>query len=360
MNNSLTFASATKEEATRFSARSGLRDSVPGVRMVSRSHFLLLLSAVAVSGGVGEPVAVSVHVRDRVTSTVGSSVVLPCTFKSDYSDYTTMEITVIWKVKVFYTGSVLFNVTNRSKGGKDFVDEVHTNVNGRYKLAGDPRQKVASLEVENVTLGDSDQYFCRVEVKRQGLRAFMDESNPGVTLEIIGSPIILRVSVKAINTTQPIVQCLAEGQPFPKIIWIDPQNNKLPANSSDTSVTSGPGKYQILGELRNPMFGGTYTCVVVSDQGNSSQSIYLPSKGQVRHLLLYIIGILVGSVILVILVVILLLMQRRKKGKAEFNPTSKRAQRSLQQYSKVSMCQQQQIPSVVPCASVQDTEGSDK
>ncbi|XP_032874291.1 sialic acid-binding Ig-like lectin 15 isoform X3 [Amblyraja radiata] len=273
MNNSLTFASATKEEATRFSARSGLRDSVPGVRMVSRSHFLLLLSAVAVSGGVGEPVAVSVHVRDRVTSTVGSSVVLPCTFKSDYSDYTTMEITVIWKVKVFYTGSVLFNVTNRSKGGKDFVDEVHTNVNGRYKLAGDPRQKVASLEVENVTLGDSDQYFCRVEVKRQGLRAFMDESNPGVTLEIIGSPIILRVSVKAINTTQPIVQCLAEGQPFPKIIWIDPQNNKLPANSSDTSVTSGPGKYQILGELRNPMFGGTYTCVV------ERQSLTQPAKG---------------------------------------------------------------------------------
>lgn len=138
------------------------------------------------AGGVGEPVAVLVHVRDRVTSTVGSSVVLPCNFKSDYSDYTTMDITVIWKVKVFYTGSVLFNVTNRSNGGKDFVDEVHTNVNGRYKLAGDPRQRVASLEVENVTLGDSDQYFCRVEIKRQGLRAFMHESNPGVTLEIIG------------------------------------------------------------------------------------------------------------------------------------------------------------------------------
>ncbi|XP_051876572.1 uncharacterized protein LOC127572887 [Pristis pectinata] len=312
---------------------------------------LLLLTAVVGSGGAGEQVAVAVDVPSRASGTVGSSAVLPCTFKSSYAEYTTVEIVVIWKVKVFYRGPVLFNVTNRSKGGKEFENTVYTNINGRYRLAGDPRQGDASLELENATLNDNDQYFCRVEIKRQGLSTFMAETNPGITLEVLGVPVILRVSVNVINATHSTVECLAEGQPSPDIIWIDPHNKRLPVNSSDTPVTLGPGEYQTLGELHHPKLGGNYTCLVVNDQGNATQSVHLPKTGQSRHQLIYIIGILVGSFVLVMLIAIILLIRRRKSGKVEFNSASKRAQRNSVQYLKVNG-QEQQTSAAEPLTQV--------
>ncbi|XP_072113673.1 uncharacterized protein [Mobula birostris] len=305
--------------------------------------FLILLTAVVISG---DPASVSVEVPKRVKGTVGHSVVLPCTLKSPYTEYTTIEIVIIWKIKVFYEGPVLFNVTNRSKGSKEFENEVHTNIKGRYKLAGDPRKGNAALELQNATLDDSDQYFCRVEIKRQGLGTFKAESNPGITLEILGAPIILHVSVNVINTTHSTLECLAEGQPSPNIIWIDPHNKRLPVNGSDTPVTPGPGKYQTLGELRHPKLGGNYTCLVVNDQGNNTESVHLPKTAQSQHRLIYIIGILVGSIFAIILIVIVLVILRRRSGRAEFNPTRRRAQPNSSEYSRASVRLQQTSPVV--------------
>ncbi|XP_062905656.1 uncharacterized protein LOC134347242 [Mobula hypostoma] len=300
--------------------------------------FLILLAAVLISG---DPDLMSVEVPERVNGTVGHSVVLPCTLKSPYTEYTTVEIVIIWKIKVFYEGPVLFNVTNRSKGSKEFENEVHTNIEGRYRLAGDPRKGNAALELQNATLDDSDQYFCRVEISRQGLGTFKAESKPGITLEILGAPIILHVSVNVINATHSTLQCLAEGQPSPNIIWIDPHNKRLPVNGSDTPVTPGPGKFQTLGELHHPKLGGNYTCLVVNDQGNSTESVHLPETAQSQHRLIYIIGILVGSIIVMILIVIVLVILRRRSGRAEFNPTRRRAQPNSSEYSRASVRLQQ-------------------
>ncbi|XP_059830178.1 sialic acid-binding Ig-like lectin 15 [Hypanus sabinus] len=307
---------------------------------------LILLTAVVISG---ELPSVSVEVPSSVNGTVGRSVILPCTLKSPYTEYTTVEIVITWKIKVFYTGSVLFNVTNRSKDSKEFENEVHTNTKGRYKLAGDPRKGNAALELQNATLDDSDQYFCRVEINRQGLNTFKAESNPGITLEILGAPIILRVYVNVINATYSTIECLAEGQPSPNIIWIDPHNKSLPVDGRDTPVTPGPGKYQTLGELHHPKLAGNYTCLAVNDQGNTMQSVHLLKMVESQHRpqwLIYIIGILVGSVLVVIVLVIALVMLRRRSGRAEFNSTRKRAQPNSSEYSKVSV-RLQQTSSVV-------------
>ncbi|GCB67271.1 hypothetical protein scyTo_0015103 [Scyliorhinus torazame] len=247
-----------------------------------RAVWLLLLLSLPGSEGV------LVEVPRRVNGMVGNPVVLPCNFTSPYTGYTTFEITVIWKVKTFYKGPVLFNSTNRARNEEGFENVVHTNVNGRYRLAGDPRQNDASLELRSATLEDTSQYFCRVEVKRQGLPPYMKETNPGVILKITGPPIILNMFIQVINATQFTLVCLVRGEPAPNILWIDPQ--RLPVNGSNTPVTRGPGKYQVVGELHGPKLGGNYTCKATNSQGDVTHNIYFAVVNEDRALLKVIIG----------------------------------------------------------------------
>ncbi|XP_078071327.1 sialic acid-binding Ig-like lectin 15 [Mustelus asterias] len=286
-----------------------------------KAVFLLLLS-VPILGSDG--VSVSVEVPGNVSGTVGHSVLLPCTFTFPYTSYTTFEISVIWKVKMFYKGPVLFNSTNRVRSQEAFENVIHTNVNDRYRLAGDPRESNASLELRNATLEDNSQYFCRVEIKRKGLPPYMQETNPGVTLKITGPPTVLNMSIQAINDTQFTLVCLVRGEPPPNIVWIDPQNNSFPVNGSNTPVRRGPGKYQVVGELHGPKLGGNYTCKATNNQGNITHIIYFTGFSEGRVLLKVIIGVLIGSLLSIILIVIALVMWRRKSGSITFNRETKR------------------------------------
>ncbi|XP_067838214.1 sialic acid-binding Ig-like lectin 15 [Heptranchias perlo] len=310
-----------------------------------------LLLSVPGSGSNGVPM--TVKVQSRVRGRVGSSVVLPCTFNSSYSHYTTVEITVIWKMEEFFKGPVLFNSTNRAKAHEQFENVVNTNVNGRYGLAGDPREKDASLELKDAALGDNSQYFCRVEVKRPGLPTFMIETKLGTTLEVTGLPAILNLSIQAVNATQFTIVCLVEGEPSPTIMWIDPKNNRLTVNGSNTTVTRGPGKYQIVGELHDPKLGGNYTCVATNDQGSVTHTIYFAVVDEDGLLLKLIISILAGSLVLVILIVIALAIWRRKRGTAKFTPQSTGYKQDSSKYCKVNLDQQQ---SVVICTAAKPME----
>uniref|UniRef100_UPI00398E6183 sialic acid-binding Ig-like lectin 15 n=1 Tax=Pristiophorus japonicus TaxID=55135 RepID=UPI00398E6183 len=306
---------------------------------------LLLPLLLSVSNSGSNEVPLSVEVPRRVSGMVGSSVVLPCKFNSPYSQYTTVEITVIWKMKVFYKGPVLFNSTNRVKAFTgDFENVVHTNINDRYGLAGNPRQMNASLELKNAMLDDNSQYFCRVEVKRQGLPAFMDETNPGTILEVTGPPAILNLSIQVVNVTQFTLVCLTEGEPSPNIMWIDPQNNRFPVNGSNTLIMQGPGKYQIIGELHDPKLRGNYTCVATNSQGSVIHAIHFTGIDEEWSLLRFIICVLVGSFLLIILVVIGLVIWRRKRG--TFTPQTARNQLDSSKYCKVSLHQLQSLPEV--------------
>ncbi|XP_038661835.1 sialic acid-binding Ig-like lectin 15 [Scyliorhinus canicula] len=277
-----------------------------------RAVWLMLL--LSLPGGEG----VSVEVPRMVNGTVGSPVVLPCNFTSPYTGYTTFKITVIWKVKEFYRGPVLFNVTSRAINEEGFENVVHSNVNGRYRLAGDPRQSDASLELRSATLEDTSQYFCRVEVKRQGLSPYMKETNPGIILKITGPPTILNMYIQAINATQFTLVCLVGGEPAPNIAWIDPQNQSLPVNGSNTPVMRGPGKYQVVGELHGPKLGGNYTCKATNSRGDVTHKIYFAGVTEDRALLKVIIGALCGSLLLIIAIVVGLVMWRRKSGSITF------------------------------------------
>ncbi|XP_041041398.1 sialic acid-binding Ig-like lectin 15 [Carcharodon carcharias] len=310
--------------------------------------WLLLFVSVPVPVG-SNGVSLSVGVPRRVNGTVGTSVVLPCKFSSPYTQYTTFEITVTWKVKVFYIGPVLFSSTNRAKLDGEFENVVNTNVDNRYRLAGDPRRNNVSLEVKNATLDDNSQYFCRVEVKRQGLSPYMEETNPGITLKITGPPTILNMSIHAINETQFTLVCIVKGEPTPNIVWIDSRNNSLPVNGSDTPVTPGPGKYQIVGELHGPKLGGNYTCMATNNRGSVTQVIYFTGFGKDQTLLKVIICASAGSLILIILIVIALVIWKRNRGKATFTPATKSYQMDSLDYSEVKLCQQQSIPEAL-CA----------
>ncbi|XP_067885298.1 sialic acid-binding Ig-like lectin 15 [Heterodontus francisci] len=310
--------------------------------MKALSLLLPVLLAVLSSGS--DRVSVSVEVPRRVDGSAGNSVVLPCKFRSSYADYTTFDITVIWKMKVFYTGPVLFNSTNRLKTSKIFENVVHTNINGRYRLAGDPRKKDASLELKNAMLDDNSEYFCRVEVKRQGLPPYMDETNPGTILKITGPPAILNVSIQTINDTQFTIVCIAQGEPSPNIMWIDPQNNRIPMNGSNTPVMRGPEKYQIIGRLHDPKLGGNYSCVATNDRGNVTHTIYFTSFNEQWRLLKIIICASAGGLCLIILIVIVVMIWRRKRGTATFTPQAKSYQPDSSTYCKVKLYQQQSTP----------------
>ncbi|XP_060698677.1 sialic acid-binding Ig-like lectin 15 [Hemiscyllium ocellatum] len=286
----------------------------------------------------------TVNAPRRVHGTVGSAVVLPCYFTFPYASYTTFEITVIWKIGVFYTGTVLFNATNRAKGQGDFENMVQTNINDRYRLVGDPRIGNASVEIKEARLDDTSEYFCRVEVKRPALAPYMKENNLGTILKITGPPVILNMSTRVVNGTQFTLVCHVQGEPSPKIMWIDPQQSRLPMNASDTPVVPGPGQYQVVGELRDPKLGGNYTCVTTNTFGNSTQVIYFASLTEGRSVLKVIIGALVGSLLAIILIIIALTFWRRRKGILVFTSQRERCQPKSTNYCEVKMYHQQATP----------------
>ncbi|XP_048450855.1 sialic acid-binding Ig-like lectin 15 [Rhincodon typus] len=279
-----------------------------------------------------------------VNGTAGSAVILPCYFTFPYTSYTTFEITVIWKMGVFYTGTVLFNATNRAKGQEEFENVVHTNINDRYRLAGDPRINDASIKIREARLDDTNEYFCRVEVKRPALPAYMKENNLGTVLKITGPPIIFNVSIQVINGTQFTLVCHVQGEPSPHIMWVDPQDHRLPVNASDTPVVRGPGQYQVVGELRDPTLGGNYTCVASNSLGNATQVIYFTSSNEDWSMLKVIIGVLVGSLVLIVLIVVALAIWRRRTGILDFTPQRERCPPDSSNYCKVKQCQKKSTP----------------
>lgn len=122
----------------------------------------------------------SMTVPKAVDRKTGEDAVIPCSFTTPHKDYQG-NITVIWRTKYPFKGPISFRCLSKtiaSESGQNCTES-----DGRYSLSGNPRENNISLRIDNVSLTDNKQYFCRVELEKKGENY---ETDSGTSLNIRG------------------------------------------------------------------------------------------------------------------------------------------------------------------------------
>ncbi|NXD44414.1 SIG15 protein, partial [Copsychus sechellarum] len=201
----------------------------------------------------------SVHVPSDVTGELGKAVVLPCTFTHPYKTFD-RALTAIWRIKEPYNGTVIFKCVSQSSSELCRTAISHKN---KYKLLGNPRHKDLSIRVDNLTWGDSERYFCRVELAGDSQDKY--ESRNGIKLHVIAAPRIINITVSSSRDHTFQARCTAEGEPAPALSWSGPP---------ERSPGSGGAGHRVSQELRSLSHDGKYTCTAVNSHGRAEGALY--------------------------------------------------------------------------------------
>ncbi|XP_067321712.1 sialic acid-binding Ig-like lectin 15 [Anolis sagrei] len=227
--------------------------------MGSRGFFLFCFLCI-VKKGISSK-GWSMHVPAEVTSEIGKTVALPCTFTHPHSTYD-KTLTAIWRVKEPYNGTVIFKCIAHSSSD---VCRTTVGLKNRYKLLGNPRQNNLSLQIDHVSWNDSNRYFCRVEFSGDLHDKY--ESRMGIRLHLIAPPRIVNISVQMDQEHAFHAKCTAEGEPLPTVTWAGPLSDNV------TSV-SRPTAHQITKELQHLVLDGKYTCIAANSLGYAEGAVY--------------------------------------------------------------------------------------
>uniref|UniRef100_H3APH6 Ig-like domain-containing protein n=1 Tax=Latimeria chalumnae TaxID=7897 RepID=H3APH6_LATCH len=243
----------------------------------------------------------SMTVNETVIALKGEPAVLPCTFTyppSDQSHY----ITAIWKVKEFHNGPEIFRCIMENVTSADCI--VHKNEKGRYRLAGDPKQKNLSLQIDTITYEDRKKYFCRVELSSRTRATF--QTPAGTDLHVIRVVPATILNLTAVRGTGGFsLLCMAEGKPLPTITWIGPGNKEIPVTKNLVSQHKIP-PYQIQTEIKNVTEDGIYTCKAVNKHGHIEKKVKIEANTQEsdfspEHIVIIVLIVLVLCFIIGIL-----------------------------------------------------------
>ncbi|KAM5191926.1 sialic acid-binding Ig-like lectin 15 [Mantella aurantiaca] len=223
--------------------------------------WLLMFFTILLSGGVFGN-SWSLQVSRDVSGEIGKTASLPCSFSHPHKNYHG-GLTVIWRVKQPYNGTVVFRCSS------DHINEpCKTTVNymNKFRLIGHSRNNI-SISVQNLTWADSNRYFCRVELSND--RHDKYETKSGTWLHVSAPPKILNISVGFDHRRGYHAVCIAEGEPVPSLVWMDPQNQYR-----DMFPSSSTLKHQMVRELHYLHQDGKYTCVAANSHGKTEGSVY--------------------------------------------------------------------------------------
>ncbi|XP_068128112.1 sialic acid-binding Ig-like lectin 15 [Hyperolius riggenbachi] len=205
----------------------------------------------------------SLQVSKDITVEVGKVASLPCVFSHPHKNHHG-GLTVIWRVKQPYNGTVVFRCT-----AEDMNEACKTTTSymNKFRLIGNPRNNDVSISINNLTWEDSNRYYCRVELSSD--RQDKYETKSGTLLHVSAPPRIMNISVGFDHVRGYHAVCIAEGEPVPSLVWVDPRNFH-----QDVYLTSSTLKHRISTELHYLHQDGRYTCVATNSLGRVEGSVY--------------------------------------------------------------------------------------
>ncbi|PIO33856.1 hypothetical protein AB205_0126810, partial [Aquarana catesbeiana] len=204
----------------------------------------------------------SLQVSRDVSGEIGKAASLPCLFSHPHKSHPG-GLTVIWRVRQPYNGTVVFRCSS------DHIKEpCKTTVNymNKFRLIGNPRNNNISISIGNLTWEDSNRYYCRVELSSD--RHDKYETKSGTWLHVSAPPRIVNISVGFDHRRGYHAVCIAEGEPAPSLLWIDPQNHQ------DILPSSSTLKHHLTTELHYLHQDGKYTCVATNSHGRTEGSVF--------------------------------------------------------------------------------------
>ncbi|XP_018423774.1 PREDICTED: sialic acid-binding Ig-like lectin 15 [Nanorana parkeri] len=223
---------------------------------------LLMFFIIPLSGGVSGN-SWSIQVSRDVIGEIGKSASLPCVFSHPHKNHHG-GLTVIWRVKQPHDGTVVFRCSS------DHVNQpckTTANYMNKFQLIGNPRNNNISISIGNLTWEDSNRYYCRIELSSD--RHDKYETKSGTLLHVSAPPRIINISVGFDHRRGYHAVCIAEGEPAPSLVWIDPQNHY-----QDMLPSSSTLKHQMATELHYLHQDGKYTCVATNSHGRTEGSVY--------------------------------------------------------------------------------------
>ncbi|XP_069820946.1 sialic acid-binding Ig-like lectin 15 isoform X2 [Dendropsophus ebraccatus] len=194
---------------------------------------------------------------------IGKAATLPCSFSHPHKSHDS-GLTVIWRIKHPYNGTVVFKCMSESSG-----DPCKTTINhmNKFRLIGNLRNNNISISIENLTWEDSNRYYCRVELSSD--RHDKYETKSGTWLHLSAHPRIVNISVAFDSARGYHAVCTAEGEPVPSLLWINPRNDQ-----EDLFLPSPILKHQRTSELHHLRYDGKYTCAATNSHGKVEGSVY--------------------------------------------------------------------------------------
>ncbi|XP_075118506.1 sialic acid-binding Ig-like lectin 15 [Leptodactylus fuscus] len=223
------------------------------------------------------------QVSKDVTGEIGKTVSLPCLFSYHHHLHKSHDsgLTVIWRIKHPYNGTVVFKCVSDSSG-----DPCKTTINykNKFRLIGNLHNNNISISIDNLTWEDSNRYYCRVELSSD--RHDKYETKSGTLLHISAPPRIVNISVAFDKSRGYHAVCTAEGEPIPTLVWTDPMNtHEVPL------LTSPILKHQRTSELHHLRNDGKYTCVATNSHGRVEGSVYFfkytaEGSGRISYIIL--------------------------------------------------------------------------
>ncbi|XP_062874118.1 sialic acid-binding Ig-like lectin 15 [Trichomycterus rosablanca] len=242
----------------------------------------------------------SMTVPEVVTVGFREDAVLPCTFTAP--SQVQPSVTVIWRHKV-YKGPEIFRCiskANETEGGQNCSKSL-----GRYSLYGDPKARNLSLIIKDVSVGDQEKYFCRVELKEGSY-----EAPGGTELKIQVPQTIESIYIRTLASGEQVVTCDVKGIPLPNVTWIMPEN----INASLVSFLSG--FFRASSSVPAYLLNTNYTCQIDGRNGLQNQSIYFSKGAAVQEhqisLLLFVAVVTTLTAIFIIIILVIVIMCYKK------------------------------------------------
>ncbi|XP_043934105.1 sialic acid-binding Ig-like lectin 15 isoform X2 [Protopterus annectens] len=261
--------------------------------------------------GINPETAWSMKIPPEVTGVIGRSLVLPCSFTHPYRHYNS-SITVMWKVETF-EGPVIFKCTDHGGSG-----DCKTTINhgDHYKLIGNPRHNDLSLLITNLTINDSNIFFCRVELTAKPNANY--QSANGIRVHVTEMPRIISVTVGSDNHAGYKAVCVAEGIPLPAVTWLDPNHHIC---SSASRIIH---KHQIIQEMHSLAENGKYMCVAENKHGKDTANVFFfgfQPLGNSSYIFLILCSAL-GIKLLLFVILVGVLIYFRRDDPSETAPQS--------------------------------------